>query len=86
MLSASLTMLASMPLSETLLIERALLVAQGADLAKPLGMTEGAVKVAVHRLRQRYRDQLRAEIGNTVASPGEVEEELRHLFTVLSGT
>jgi len=55
-----------------------------AEIAKPLGMTEGAVKVAVHRLRQHYREQLRAEIANTVASPGEVEEELRHLFAVLS--
>jgi RNA polymerase sigma-70 factor (ECF subfamily) len=41
--------------------------------------------VAVHRLRQRYREALRAEIAETVASPGEVEEELRHLFAVLSG-
>lgn len=57
-----------------------------AELAPPLGMSEGAVKVAVHRLRKQYRDQLRAEIANTVANPGEVDEELRHLITVLSGT
>ena len=55
-----------------------------AEIASQLGMTEGAVKVAVHRLRHHYRDQLRAEIANTVARPGEVEEELRHLFAVLS--
>jgi RNA polymerase sigma-70 factor (ECF subfamily) len=54
------------------------------DLASRLSMTEGAVKVAVHRLRQRYREILRAEIAHTVASPDEVEVELRHLFSVLS--
>jgi len=41
------------------------------------------VKVAVHRLRQRYRELLRAEIANTVASPDEVDDELRHLFAAL---
>jgi hypothetical protein len=55
-----------------------------ASLADTLGMTEGSVKVAVHRLRQRYRLLLREEIANTVTSPEEVEEELRHLFTVLA--
>ena len=47
-------------------------------------MSEGAVKVAAHRLRQRYRELLREEIANTVAGPEEVEEELRHLFAALS--
>jgi RNA polymerase sigma-70 factor (ECF subfamily) len=56
-----------------------------AALAPKLGMTEGSVKVAVHRLRQRYRQLLRDEIANTVAQPGDVEEELRHLFAVLAG-
>jgi RNA polymerase sigma factor (sigma-70 family) len=55
-----------------------------AELALILGMTEVAVKVAVHRLRQRYREKLKAEIANTVATPAEVEPELRHLFRVLS--
>ncbi len=55
-----------------------------AILASRLGMTEGSVKVAVHRLRQRYRQLLREEIANTVAKSEEVEEEMRHLFTVLS--
>jgi RNA polymerase sigma factor (sigma-70 family) len=55
-----------------------------ADLAARLGMEEGAVKVAVHRLRQRYRELLRAEIANTVASPAEVEAEMHHLFNVLA--
>jgi RNA polymerase sigma factor (sigma-70 family) len=55
-----------------------------AVLAAQLEMTEGAVKVAVGRLRERYRERLKEEIGHTVASPAEVEEELRHLFRVLT--
>lgn len=55
-----------------------------AELGKRLGLTEGAVKVAVHRLRQRYRELLEREIANTVASPDEVEEERRYLLRVLS--
>jgi RNA polymerase sigma-70 factor (ECF subfamily) len=55
-----------------------------AELAVKLGMEKGTVKVAVHRLRQRYRELLRAEIANTVATPGEVDEEMRHLFKVLA--
>ena len=55
-----------------------------AVLAGQLGLTEGSVKVAVHRLRERYRQLLREEIGHTVAKPEDVEEELRHLFTVLA--
>ena len=50
----------------------------------PAGSSEGAVKVAVHGLRQRYREVLRAEIADTVASPGEVEDEIRNLFTALA--
>jgi RNA polymerase sigma factor (sigma-70 family) len=56
-----------------------------AELAARLHQSEGAVKVAVHRLRQRYRDLLRAEIAQTVDGPPEVEAELRHLIRVLSG-
>ena len=55
-----------------------------AEVAPQLGLTEGAVKVAVHRLRGRYRELLRAEIAKTVATPGEVDEELRHLIAVLT--
>jgi DNA-directed RNA polymerase specialized sigma24 family protein len=55
-----------------------------AELGVRLGMSEGAVKVAVHRLRQRYRELLEAEIGSTVSSPEEVEEERRYLLEVLS--
>jgi len=56
-----------------------------AEIAIRLGSSEGAVKVAVHRLRQRYREVLRAEIADTVAGPGEVEDELRNLFAALAG-
>ncbi len=55
-----------------------------ADIARKLGMTETAARVAVHRLRQRYRWLIRAEVAQTVASPEEVEAEMRHLFEVLS--
>jgi RNA polymerase sigma factor (sigma-70 family) len=53
-------------------------------LAAELGMAEGSVKVAVFRLRERYRERLKGEIAHTVASPADVEEELRHLFRVLA--
>ena len=56
-----------------------------AEIADRLGSTEGAIKVAVHRLRQRYRELLRAEIGETVATASEVDDELRNLFAALSG-
>lgn len=55
------------------------------ELAGRLRLTEGAVKVAVHRLRQRYRELLRAEIARTVSRPEDVDEEIRHLFAVLAG-
>ncbi len=54
-----------------------------AELATRLGVNEGTVKSAVHRMRQRYRQLLREEIAHTVAIPGEVDAELHHLFTVL---
>lgn len=54
-----------------------------AILAGQLAMSEGSVKVAVHRLRQRYRALLRDTIASTVSNDGEVDEELRHLVTVL---
>jgi len=54
-----------------------------AELAAKLGVSEGTVKSAVHRLRQRYRQLLREEIAHTVAEPGEVDEELQYLFIVL---
>ena len=54
-----------------------------AETAAASGMTEGAVKVAVHRLRQRYNDLLRGEIAQTVASPDEIEDESRHLTSTI---
>ena len=56
-----------------------------AELAAELGLSEGALRVAVHRLRGRYRELLRAEIAQTVASPDQVDEELRELTAVLRG-
>jgi RNA polymerase sigma factor (sigma-70 family) len=55
-----------------------------AGLAQKLGITENAARVAVHRLRQRYRQLIRAEVASTVASPAEVDEEMRYLFEVLA--
>jgi len=52
-------------------------------LAARLEMNEGAVRVAVHRLRKRYRQLLQAEIAHTVGSPEEVKEELNYLFRVI---
>jgi RNA polymerase sigma factor (sigma-70 family) len=52
-----------------------------AEIAVQLKLTEAAVKMAVHRLRGRYREMLRAEIAETVASPAEIEEEIRQLFS-----
>jgi RNA polymerase sigma factor (sigma-70 family) len=54
------------------------------EIAAELGLSETAIKTCVHRLRGRYQDLLREEIGNTVSSPSEVEEELRHLFAAFS--
>jgi RNA polymerase sigma factor (sigma-70 family) len=56
-----------------------------AEIATELGMTENAVKQAFHRFRQRYRLLLREEIAHTVAQPGDVEDELRYLVSVLRG-
>ena len=47
-------------------------------------MTPGAVKVAAHRLRKRYREILREEIAEIVSGPDEIEEEIRHLFRSLA--
>jgi RNA polymerase sigma-70 factor (ECF subfamily) len=53
------------------------------EVAAFLGLTEGAVKAAVHRLRQSYGRLLREEIAQTVADPAEVDDELRHLLAVI---
>ena len=53
------------------------------EIAERLGMSEGAVKVAVHRLRQRYRRLLRAAIAETVSNDADLDDEMRHLIAVL---
>jgi RNA polymerase sigma-70 factor (ECF subfamily) len=53
-----------------------------AHLGARLGLTEGAVKMRLHRLRRRFGELLRAEVADTVSSPDELEDEMRHLFTV----
>jgi DNA-directed RNA polymerase specialized sigma24 family protein len=57
--------------------------ASRSELASSRGMSAGAVDVAVHRLRQRFGALLREEVAQTVASPDEVEEEIRYLISVL---
>jgi RNA polymerase sigma-70 factor (ECF subfamily) len=67
---------------------QALLTGESADsyrrTAEELGMSEGALKVAVHRLRRRYGDLLREEIAETVASPKEIKDELSYLLATVS--
>jgi RNA polymerase sigma factor (sigma-70 family) len=53
-------------------------------VAQELNVSAGSIAVAVHRMRQRYRELVRAEIADTVASPGEIDEEMRALFAALS--
>lgn len=55
-----------------------------AEVGVPLRMTEGAVKVAVHRLRRRYRELLREQVAQTTRTPEELEEELRDLRAVFA--
>jgi RNA polymerase sigma factor (sigma-70 family) len=55
-----------------------------AEAAANLGMTAGAVGVAVHRMRHRYGELVREEIAQTVADPAEIEDEIRWLFAVVS--
>lgn len=54
-----------------------------AEIATRLGMSENAVRQAFYRFRQRYQSLLREEIANTVATPGDIEDELCHLIAVL---
>ena len=54
------------------------------EAAEKLGMTEGAVKVAVHRLRRRYRELVRDEIAQTVSNEAQIDEEIRDLFDALA--
>ena len=55
-----------------------------AQTAANLGMSETAVKVAIHRLRARFRDLIRAEVAATVNDPTEMEAELHHLIQIVS--
>ena len=55
------------------------------EMGRQLGLNEGAVKVAVHRLRQRFRDLLREEVAQTVETPEQIGEELRHLLGAFGG-
>ncbi len=53
------------------------------SVAERLGLSEGAVKVAVHRLRKQFRAVIRAEIAETVADPRDIDEEMRYLVDIL---
>lgn len=55
------------------------------EAAHALQMTAGAVKSAIHRIRQRYQELIREEISQTVATSSEVDEEIRYLLTVIRG-
>jgi RNA polymerase sigma factor (sigma-70 family) len=55
-----------------------------AEIGGRLGLSDGATRAAMHRLRGRYRERLRAEVAHTVGEAGDVEGELRHLLTVVS--
>ena len=54
-----------------------------AAIARGLGITEGAVKVSVHRLRRRFREMVRQEIAQTVATEQEIDEEVKYLLAAL---
>ncbi len=54
-------------------------------LASELDLTEGAVRVILHRLRRRYRALLRDEIAHTVARPQDIDDEIGYLFSILGG-
>ena len=70
------------------LMKEWLAAAQGeipyAQVAAQLGTTEGAARVAVHRLRKRFRELFRQRIAQTVAEPDDVDTEIRHVAAVLS--
>ena len=53
-------------------------------IAADLGMKEGAIKVAIHRLRERYGQMLRLQIAKTIEDPASVQQELKYLFEVIS--
>jgi len=55
------------------------------EFSAEMGVTTGALRTQVHRMRRRYRDLLRAQIAQTVSTPAEIEDEIRFLLTTLSG-
>ncbi|MEO7298032.1 MAG: sigma factor-like helix-turn-helix DNA-binding protein, partial [Verrucomicrobiota bacterium] len=55
-----------------------------ADVARQLGVNEGAIKVAIHRLRRRFRELVKTEISQTLNDPSQVAEELACLVAALS--
>jgi RNA polymerase sigma factor (sigma-70 family) len=66
------------------LVAGAVMLSQ-AEAARRLGMNESAVKVAIHRLRKRFRELVKAEIARTVDEPSQVNAEMSYLVTVLAG-
>ncbi|MEO8350787.1 MAG: sigma-70 family RNA polymerase sigma factor, partial [Chthoniobacteraceae bacterium] len=54
-----------------------------ADLANTLGLSEGAAKVAIHRLRRRFRDTVRHEVAQTLHNPADLDDEMRYLVAAL---
>jgi len=56
-----------------------------AEMAARLGVTEASLKWTVHKLRKRYGEIFREEIASTVSSPAEIDDEVRHLFSVMAG-
>lgn len=55
-----------------------------AHAARDLGLSEGATRVAIHRLRQRYRDLVKTEIARTLSEPADAADELRHLIAAVA--
>lgn len=55
------------------------------EIAETLSMSESAVKVAVHRMRSRFRKRLREEVSQTLSEGADTEEEIQHLFAALAG-
>ena len=55
------------------------------EVAAAIGMSEGAARVALHRLRRRFAELLRQHVAQTVADPADIEEEIRYLFVIASG-
>ena len=65
-------------------LQGASVVRPQAELGEALGMSEATVKVAIHRLRKRFRDVVRSEIAETLADGSLVDEEMRHLIQALA--